>query len=138
MIIHRPKNTSIFKMPQCCNKSAFDKNLKAKANSKNPKTTLVVFSQPPDFGRAFIILGNMANKAKGKPSARPNPPIPAVNCHAPPSAVNEPANKEPKMGPVHENETKARVSAIKNTPKSPPTLSPLAVVLVQLAGSVSS
>jgi hypothetical protein len=30
-----------------CTKSAFDKNLKAKANSRNPKTTFTVFNHPP-------------------------------------------------------------------------------------------
>src|SRR5690606_21566733 len=83
-MIHTPKKTSIFKMPQCCTKSAFDKNLSAKASSKKPKTTLVVFNQPPDFGRAFIIFGNMANNANGNPSAKPKPPMPAVSCQAPP------------------------------------------------------
>ena len=42
-------------MSQCPTKSEFEKNLKAKANSKNPKTTLVVFNQPPDFGKEFNV-----------------------------------------------------------------------------------
>ena len=124
MIIHNPKNISIFKIPQCFTKSAFDKNLKANANSKNPNTTLTVFSQPPDFGKAFNILGNIANNANGKPKAKPKPPIPAVNCQAPPSAVKEPANSDPNIGPVQENDTKASVNAIKNIPKIPPVFSP--------------
>ena len=138
IIIQIPKKTSSFKIPQCFTKSAFDKNLKAKANSKNPKTTFVVFSQPPDFGSELSIFGNIANSAKGKPKANPKPPIPAVNCHAPPSAVNEPASKEPSIGPVHEKDTMASVSAMKKTPKTPPIFSPLLVLFVQLAGKVNS
>src|SRR5690606_7926429 len=108
-------------MPQCCTKSAFDRNLNARASSKKPKTTLVVFNQPPDFGRAFIIFGNMANNAKGNPSASPKPPMPAVNCQAPPSVVSDPANSEPSIGPVQEKDTNAKVNAIKKMPKTPPT-----------------
>ena len=85
---------------------------------------MVVFNQPPDFGKAFIILGNIANKAKGNPKETPKPAIPAVSCHAPPSAVKEPANNEPKIGPVQENETIAKVNAIKKTPINPPEFSP--------------
>ena len=132
------KKGSIFKSPQCFTKSAFDKNLKARASSKNHKTTLVVFNHPPDFGRAFIIFGNIANKAKGNPKDTPNPAIPAVSCHAPPSAVKEPASNDPKIGPVHENETIAKVNAIKKMPIIPPAFSPLVVVLVQLDGKVNS
>ena len=71
--IHNPINISLFNSPQCSTKSALDKNLNASANSKNPKTTLVVFSQPPDFGSEFNQLGNKANKAKGKAKANPKP-----------------------------------------------------------------
>tara|TARA_B100001057_G_C22668375_1_gene878801 strand:- start:3 stop:311 length:309 start_codon:yes stop_codon:yes gene_type:complete len=46
--------------------------------------------------------------------------MPTVNCHAPESAVSEPANKDPKIGPVQEKETIARVSAMKNIPTIPP------------------
>ena len=55
-----PKNTSIFKSPHCFTKSALDKNLNASANSRNPKTTLVVFNQPPDLGNEFNQPGNAA------------------------------------------------------------------------------
>ena len=128
-----PKKTSIFNIPQCCTRSALDKNLNASASSKNPKITLVVLSHPPDFGNALSMFGNMAKSANGSPSATPNPPIPAVSCHAPPSEDNEPAKSEPKIGPVHENETIESVRAIKNTPKIPPIPSPLLVADVQLS-----
>ena len=32
---------------------ALDKNLNAKAISKNPKVTLTEFNQPPDWGKEF-------------------------------------------------------------------------------------
>ena len=134
-----PKKTSIFKSPQCRTRSALDKNLNAKASSKNPKITLVVLSHPPDFGKDFSMFGNIAKTANGRPRAMPNPAIPAVSCQAPPTlADREPAKRDPKMGPVHENETIDNVSAIKNTPKTPPMPSPLLVKLVHLEGKVSS
>ena len=136
--IHRPIKISLFKNPQCSTKSAFDKNLNANANSKNPKTTFVVFNQPPDFGKEFNQLGNSANKAKGNANANPKPPIPAVNCIAPPSEVNEPANNDPKIGPVHEKETMAKVNAIKKIPIIPPTLEAESILLPHEEGSVIS
>src|SRR5690606_25189605 len=100
--IHNPMNNSRFKSPHCSTKSAFDKNLSAKANSINPKTTFTVFNQPPDFGKEFNHFGNIANNVKGKASANPKPDIPSDNCIAPPSDVKELPNKVPKIGPVHE------------------------------------
>lgn len=93
----------------------------AKATSINPKITFTVLSHPPDFGKDSNQLGKAANKAKGKANANPKPPIPNDNCIAPPSDDKEPANKEPKIGPVHEKETKESVSAIKKIPRIPPT-----------------
>ena len=136
--IQIPIKTSRFRMSQCATKSAFDKNLNAKANSKNPKTTLVVFSHPPDFGKEFNQLGNSANNAKGSAKANPKPVIPAVNCIAPPSEDKEPANKEPKIGPVQENETIARVNAIKKMPTIPPTEEAESILFPQELGNVIS
>ena len=133
-----PMKTSRFKISQCATKSAFDKNLKANASSKNPKTTLVVFNQPPDFGNEFNQFGNKANNAKGKAKAKPKPDIPAVNCVAPPSEVKEPANKEPKIGPVQEKETIAKVNAIKKIPIIPPTEEAESILLPQELGKVIS
>src|SRR5690554_2231054 len=95
--------------PHCSTRSAFDKNFRAKANSRNPRTTFTVLGHPPDFGCVFNQLGNKAKTAKGRARAAPNPPIPAVSCIAPPSAVSEPANSEPSKGPVQENETMLRL-----------------------------
>jgi len=44
----------------------------------------------------------------------------------------DPAKSEPKIGPVHEKETMDSVSAIKKTPKIPPTPSPLLVKISPL------
>ena len=115
-----------------------DKNFKARASSTNPKTTLIVFSQDHDFGKLVNTLGNIANNANGNPRATPKPPIPAVNCQAPPSLVIELARSEPNIGPVQENETTARVNAIKKTPKTPPKVSPLVDLSTQLEGNVNS
>ena len=104
----------------------------------NPKVTLMVFNQPPDLGNFSRTLGNIANKANGKPRANPNPPIPAVNSQAPESPVNDPANKDPKIGPVQEKDTIAKVSAMKNIPIIPAADSLFDDLLTQDEGSVNS
>ena len=130
---------SLFSNPQCSTRSAFDRNLKAKANSTKPRTTLTVFSQPPLFGSVFSQFGNSANNAKGSAKAKPKPPIPIDNCMAPPSLDKEPPNKEPKIGPVHEKETMASVRAIKKIPMIPPMLLALSsILLLQDCGNVIS
>ena len=84
------------------------------------------------------MFGNIANNAKGNPSATPKPAIPAVSCQAPPSAEREPASNDPRIGPVQEKDTIDKVNAMKKTPKIPPIPSPLLVEFVQEDGSVSS
>ena len=74
----------------------------------------------------------MANKPKGRASAAPKPPIPAVNCQALPLADKAFTIKEPRMIPVQEKETTVNVNAIK---KMPPLL---AVVLAMEEGSFIS
>ena len=133
-----PINTSRFKRSQWATRSALDKNLKAKANSKNPRITLVVFNQPPELGIDFSQFGNKANKVKGSAKAIPKPVIPALNCIAPPFAVKEPANRDPKIGPVQENETIARVKAIKKIPINPPTFEAVSILSPQELGKVIS
>ena len=73
---HIPKNTSRFKSPQCCTKSALDKNLKANANSKKANTFFIVSNQPPDFGKLCNHCGKIANNVNGRANAKPNPAIP--------------------------------------------------------------
>ena len=111
-----PIKISLFNKPQCFTKSALERNLKASASSKKPNTTFTEFNQPPDFGNELSQLGNSANKAKGIANAKPNPPIPNVSCIAPPSEAKDPASKDPKIGPVHEKDTNAKVSAMKKIP----------------------
>ena len=88
--------------------------------------------------------------ANGNPRAMPNPVIPTVNFVATifnsmpikitvlTSPPNVPANKVPKIGPVQENETIAKVRAIKNTPINPPIFDPESALLPQLLGRVNS
>src|SRR5690606_5918194 len=83
-------------------------------------------------------FGNSANNANGKAKATPKPVIPTVSCVAPPSLDNEPANSEPNIGPVQENETMAKVKAIKNIPIIPPAPEALSILFPQECGSVSS
>ena len=84
----------------CNTKSALDKNLKAKANSKNPRTTFTVFNQPPDLGKEFNQPGNIANNIKGKAKAREKPNIPTTGAIPPLEAAS--TNKVPTIGPVQE------------------------------------
>ena len=60
----------------------------------------------------------MANKVKGSANASPNPAMPCVKAQAPP--CNEPTNKVPNIGPVHEKETIANVMAMKKIPPKLP------------------
>src|SRR5882724_915798 len=114
MMTHAPTKTSLFISPHCFTRSALDKNLIAIASSRKPRTTFTEVSHPPDLGNDCNQPGNIANNAKGNASAKPNPASPAVNGQAPSEKV--PANKDPSIGPVQENETMARVSAIKKIP----------------------
>ena len=134
--IQIPINTSLFNKPQCITRSAFDKNLIANPTSIKPKTTFTEFNHPPDLGNEFNQLGNKANKANGNASARPKPPIPTVNCTAPP--VNDPTNNEPKIGPVQEKETMANVSAIKKIPIIFPVPALASALPEKLLGNVIS
>ena len=134
--IHEIKNASIFNIPQCSTKSAFDKNLKARAISTNPIITLIEFSHPPDWGNLLNKFGNIANIANGNPNESPKPNIAIVIGHGP--SVKEPAKTEPKIGPVQENETIAKVSAIKNIPNIPCWLDAESDLLAHLLGSFNS
>src|SRR5690606_895966 len=121
-------------------KSALERNLKARASSKKPKTTFTVVIHPPDLGREFNQAGNMANSAKGKAKAKPKPTMPEVKLVATlPSAKVVLPNNPPKMGPVQEKETIAKVSAMKKMPNPPPTLDEAeSILLAQELGNVSS
>jgi hypothetical protein len=74
-----PINISLFRSPQCSTKSALDRNLNAKPNSRKPNIILNVFIHLPDLGKDFSILGKRANKVNGRANAIPNPNIPIDN-----------------------------------------------------------
>ena len=115
-----------------------ERNFNAKANSKKPKVTFTLVIHPPDLGIDFKTLGKRARSPKGNAKAKPNPAIPKVSWVAPPSAVKDPTNSDPKIGPVHEKDTIANVNAIKNKPKTPPEEEALSERFPQELGKVSS
>src|SRR5690606_41049785 len=96
-----------------------DKNLKAKASSKNPRDTFTVFNQPPDFGISFKKAGKRAKIINGIARAIEKPNMPIAGPSKAPLETTS-ASKYPIIGPVHENETSAKVNAIKKIPISPP------------------
>ena len=130
-------NTSRSSKCACNTKSALDKNLKAKANSKNPKTTLTELSQPPDLGNELSQPGNAANNVKGKAIANEKPNIPTIGpTYEPPEAAS--TSKVPTIGPVHEKDTRAKVNAIKKIPIIPPRLEAESALLIHEFGILIS
>ena len=118
--------------------SALDRNFRAKAISKKPSTTFTVFNHPPDLGKVLSQLGNNANKVNGKAKAVPKPTMPKVSCSAPPSEDKAPTKREPRIGPVQEKETIAKVKAIKKVPTIPPIFDALSILLDHECGKVRS
>src|SRR5690606_30193263 len=112
------KNTSLSSQCFCNTKSALDKNLNAKANSRNPNDTFTVFIQPPERGKVLSQPGNIANSIKGKANASEKPNIPISGAKPPFDAAS--TKIVPTIGPVHENDTTARANAIKKIPTIPP------------------
>src|SRR3954465_15244391 len=100
------KKVSLSRQCNCKTKSALDKNLNAKANSKKPKNTFTEFNQPPDFGSELSQPGNIANNVKGRAKAKEKPNIPTKGAIPPLEAAS--TNKVPTIGPVHEKETIAK------------------------------
>ena len=92
-------NSSLSRKCPRTTKSALERNLKAKASSKN-KNTFTVFNHPPDFGNEFNHPGKAANNAKGSANASENPNIP-IKGPIPP-IVADSTNNVPTMGPVQE------------------------------------
>ena len=122
---------SRFKIPQRSTKSAFDKNLNANASSINPKMTLTTSNQDPDLGRFFSSFGNNAKIANGTPNPIPNPENAGV-MNAEFLAL---ASTNPRIGPVQEKETMAKVNAIKKIPINVPVPDLLSSLLPRLAGN---
>ena len=138
-MVQKNIKTSLLSNPQFDTKSAFEKNLRARASSIKPRTILVDPSQFPDLGIIFNAFGNKANKPKGSPSAKPKPNIPNDNCIAPESEEIDPARSDPKIGPVQEKETIAKVNAMKKIPKVPLNFEDLlSEKLTQLFGNFNS
>src|SRR5574344_407251 len=136
--IHRTRNTGLGRMPQPYAKSATDKNFSAKANSRNPRTTLTVFNHPPDLGKRCKTFGNIAKKANGMAKARAKPNMPTAGPTTEP-LVAASTNKVPIMGPVQEKDTSTKVNAIKKMLSMPVVLSACwSILLVQDAGKTMS
>src|SRR5690606_20784179 len=105
-------------------KSAFERNFKASPSSIKPKTTFTVFIQPPDFGKLCSACGKSAKSPKTIAQLNPNPAkanVSNIGMFAEP--VTALPSKLPKIGPVQENETITKVSAIKKIPTIPPASS---------------
>lgn len=138
MIIHNETNASRSRICQPYARSATERNLRAKASSRNARTTFTELSQPPERGNDCSIEGKMANTAKGMARAKANPNIPIAGPMATPIEAACTSNV-PIIGPVQENETKANVKAMKKILNNPLVESALlSSLVVQDAGSVSS
>ena len=134
--IHIAIKSSLSSKWACKTRSAFDKNLNASAISRNPRVTLTEFSQPPLWGNEFNQPGKAANNPKGNAIAKEKPNIPIIGPKYPPEDAS--TNRVPTIGPVHENDTNARVNAIKKIPISPPLSEALSLLFTQDAGSCNS
>src|SRR5690554_6709518 len=130
------KKTSRSRKWKSITKSAFERNLKASASSKNPKTTFTELSHPPDCGSELSHPGKAAKSANGKAIAKLKPSIPIAGASPPREAAS--TMGLPTTGPVHENETKARTNAIKNIPINPPLSACESALLIHELGSVIS
>src|SRR6478609_10331748 len=128
--------TSLSNKCNCNTKSALDKNLKAKANSKKPKNTFTVFNHPPDFGNVFNQPGNIAKSMNGKAKANEKPNIPTSGAIPPFEAAS--TNRVPTIGPVHENETIAKAKAMNKIPIIPPLSAWLSTLFAQEFGNMIS
>ena len=136
MAIQMAKKISLSSKCNCKTKSALDKNLNANANSKNPRETLTVFSQPPDFGSEFNQAGNNAKSINGKAIADEKPSIPTIGAIPPFEAAS--TKSDPTIGPVQEKDTNTSVKAIKNTPMNPPLSDFASTVFTKFDGNTIS
>ncbi len=104
----------------------------------NPSTTLTVLSQLPDLGRVFSQDGKIANRVNGIDSANANPNMPTVGAMKLP-CVAASTSSHPIIGPVHENDTRASVNAMKKRLSQPLELSTLlSILFVHEAGNTIS
>ena len=77
--------------------------------------------------------GKALNNPKGKANAEEKPSITAVGAAKDPVAA--PASADPTKGPVHENDTMAKVAAMKKMPTMPPRSEAWSALLAQLEGN---
>ena len=93
-----------------------------------PRVTLMTFIQSPDFGAAFNSDGNIAKSVKGMAKAMAKPSIPMVGATMLP-CVDTATRRNPMIGPVQENDTKASVNAIRKIESMPVVFSDFASIL---------
>ncbi len=87
-----------------------------------PRTTFTELSQPPLLGRFFKTDGNQASSVKGSAKATAKAPIVTIGDQNSPEV--DFISTVPTIGPVHENDTRTSVSAMKNIPRRPPLSAP--------------
>ena len=80
--------------------------------------------------------GKSASTVNGRANATENASIVIIGVQNSPSV--DFISTVPTIGPVHENETRTRVRAIKNIPKSPPLSAPLSDLFTKEVGSMIS
>src|ERR1035437_2363836 len=112
------------------------RNLSANANSRKPSTTLTALSHPPDLGRLVSHDGKRANRVKGRAKANEKAKIPITAMITFPPA--DATRMYPTIGPVHENEIKTSVKAMKKAPRNPPLSAFWSALLIIQLGSVIS
>src|SRR5690606_36502925 len=113
------------------------RNFKASANSKNPSVIFTLFSQPPEDGRLFKRLGNIAKSVNGIANANAKASIPMAGPKSSP-IVAACTSKVPIIGPVQEKDTTANVAAIKKSPNKLPRSALRSNLFASEAGSESS
>ena len=101
-----------------------------------PKITRSVIIQFPDLGRLCNFCGKIASRVKGKEKANEKESIPKTGLICKPLA--DCTKILPTNGPVHENETKTSVKAMKKIPSNPPSWDFLSTEVIILEGIVSS
>ena len=130
-------NTSRSSKCQSSTISALERNLRAKASSIKPSTTLTELSQPPDLGSPESQPGNRAKSVNGKARAMANPAMPTTGPQKLPLTAAS-TRIVPTKGPVHENDTKAKVKAMKKIPTSPARSDLRSILFTHEEGRVSS
>src|SRR5664280_130503 len=106
------------------------------ASIRNPRTTLIELSHPPDLGNLVNKAGKRANSVNGRANASPNANIPTVGLSTSPLAAS--TSNPPTIGPVQENDTITVVNAMKNAASKPPLSTFESALFAHLLGSTIS